>query len=323
MTYSHQHLQEQLKNKYENIYNSLKEYMFYPNIIQRNMNAEFVSMRGGLNDKRSSPSDKNSGLNGKQSSDNHSSPCDKQSSDNHSSPSDKHSSPSDKHSSDKHSSDKQSGHKDKQSSTRNNKDMSSTFFTPQEKDKLFWCLYIFLHGEYEYMIAKNNSFSIEKKCKMEMLEKINEKDVLDFIKKNKMKKADLEDEFMTKDKLSLKGLQLFCMIYKLSVLYVSGRTYCEFAYNIDDDQKTFVIVKTENKEHAIYRLADTDTSYVKNIRDTYWKLENVNKPLNGVSAYTLQDLQTICSKLEIKLDDTETKKKKTKNVLYQEILSKL
>jgi hypothetical protein len=173
------------------------------------------------------------------------------------------------------------------------------------------------------MIAKNNSFSIEKKCKMEMLEKINEKDVLDFIKKNKMKKADLEDEFMTKDKLSLKGLQLFCMIYKLSVLYVSGRTYCEFAYNIDDDQKTFVIVKTENKEHAIYRLADTDTSYVKNIRDTYWKLENVNKPLNGVSAYTLQDLQTICSKLEIKLDDTETKKKKTKNVLYQEILSKL
>jgi hypothetical protein len=306
MSYSHQHSQEQLKNKYENIYNSLKEYMFYPNIIQRNMNAEFVSMRGGLNDKHNSPSDKRS------------SPSDKHSS-MHSSTSDKHiSMKSDTNDMD---SSMKSGLTGMQTSTRNNKNMSSTFFTPQEKDKLFWCIYIFLHGEYEYMIAKNNSFSIEKKCKMEMLEKINEKDVLDFIKKNKMKKADLEDEFMTKDKLSLKGLQFFCMIYKLSLIYVAGRTYCEFAYNSDDDQKTFVIVKTENKEHAIYRLADT--LYVKNIRDTYWKLENVNKPLNGVSAYTLQDLQTICSKLEIKLDDTETKKKKTKNVLYQEILSKL
>jgi hypothetical protein len=311
--------QKQLQNKYENIYNSLKEYMFYPNIIQRNMNTEFVSSKhSGLNGKQSSLNGKHSSLNGKHSSLNGKQSSDKRSSDKHS---------SDKQSSlnDKRSSDKQSSLNDKQSSLNGKSSIGQTsnIFTPQEKDKLFWCLYIFLHGEYEYMIAKNNSFSIEKKTKMEMIEKINEKDVLDFIKKNKMKKTDLEDELMTKDKLSLKGLQFFCMIYKLSVLYVSGRTYCEFAYNLDDDQKTFVIIKTENKEHAIYRLADTDTSYVKNIRDTYWKLENVNKPLNGVSAYTLPDLQTICSKLEIKLDDTETKKKKTKNVLYQEILSKI
>jgi hypothetical protein len=302
--------QKQLQNKYENIYNSLKEYMFYPNIIQRNMNTEFVSSKqSSLNGKRSSDkhsSDKHSSLNDKRSSDKQSSLNDKQSGLNG-----------------KRSSDKQSSLNGKHSSDKSSIGQTSNIFTPQEKDKLFWCLYIFLHGEYEYMIAKNNSFSIEKKTKMEMIEKINEKDVLDFIKKNKMKKTDLEDELMTKDKLSLKGLQFFCMIYKLSVLYVSGRTYCEFAYNLDDDQKTFVIIKTENKEHAIYRLAETDTSYVKNIRDTYWKLENVNKPLNGVSAYTLPDLQTICSKLEIKLDDTETKKKKTKNVLYQEILSKI
>ena len=136
---------------------------------------------------------------------------------------------------------------------------------------------------------------------------------------------------MNKEKLSLKGVQAFCFIYKLSVMYVSGRKYCEFLYkqgtspelqqysDIVDNSKTFVIIKTPTKEDGINRNADD--AYINNVRDTYWKMENVNKPLKGVSAYSLSELQDICSKMTISLEDTETKKKKTMKVLYQELLS--
>jgi hypothetical protein len=52
-------------------------------------------------------------------------------------------------------------------------------------------------------------------------------------------------------------------------------------------------------------------------------MENVNKPLKGASAYSLQELQDICVKMDIELVDSVTKKKKTMKVLYQELLAKM
>lgn len=266
------------KQSYENIYNNLKEYMFYPDVIHRNMNIDHHNSLS-INNKKTYDNNKLTKI-----------------------------------------------VKEKQEDT-------SPFFIPQEKDKLFWCLYTFIHGEYEYKIAKNNrnTFTIEKKWKIDTLAKLKEKDVIDFLKTIKVKVTDLEDEFMNKEKLSLKGVQAFCFIYKLSVMYVSGRKYCEFLYkqgtspelqqysDIVDNSKTFVIINTPTKEDGINRNADD--AYIKNVRDTYWKMENVNKPLKGVSAYSLSELQDICSKMTISLEDTETKKKKTMKVLYQELLS--
>jgi len=250
------------KQHYENIYNNLKEYMFYPEVIHKNMNIDYHIIDN------------------------------------------------------KHTVDDKNNKKNSEKTKIITEQESSPFFIPQEKDKLFWCFYIFIHGEYDYNIAKNNSFAIEKKWKMDTLAKLKEKEVIDFLKSIKIKVVDLEDELMNKEKLSLKGLQVFCMIYKLSVIYVSGRTFCEFIHAHETDAKTFVIINMPNKEAGIHRNSD-----VKNIRDTYWKIENVNKPLKGCSAYSLTELQVISTKIGISLEDTESKKKKTMKVLYQELLS--
>jgi len=253
---------------YKNIYNHLKEYMFYPDVIHKNMNIEYNT-------------DDNSHKNNNKIKNN----IDRVS-----------------------------------SGTRTNVVVEpikeTPFFIPQEKDKLFWCFYIFVQGEYEYNIAKNNRFAIEKKWKMDTMAKLN--DVKEILKTNKIKVADLEDELMNKEKLSLNGLQVFCMIYEMSILYVSGRKFCEFIYNNEPDAKTFVIFNMDNKEDGIHR--NPDDAFIKNIRDTYWKMENVNKPLKGVSAYSLNELQEISTKMGILLEDTETKKKKTMKILYQELL---
>lgn len=281
----------QTKKTYENIYNHLKEYMFYPDVIQR-VTGEVVAAEGAVNRTNVVAYQANTALANAKGVANIAKGV-------------------------ANSTSAERATINIHNKKEKDDDDETPFFIPQEKDKLFWCLYIFIHGYYEYKIAKNNSFVIEKKWKMDTLAKLKEKDVLDFLKTNKMKVTDLEDEYMNKEKLSLKGLQVFCFIHKLSVMYISGRKYCEFI--CDTATKPFVIINMSNKEDGIHR--NPDDAYIKNIRDTYWKMENINKPLKGASAYSLSELQEICSKFNIALEDSQTKKKKTMKVLYQELLT--
>jgi hypothetical protein len=255
---------------YENIYNNLKEYMFYPDVIKRNMSYLITT-----------PNNKEKLLSYNISNDKHAS---------------------------RHT------NTNTNNNTTTKKEVESPFFIPRENDKFFWGFYIFLHGEYEYKIAQNNWFSIEKQFKMDTMKKLDT--IKQQLKDLKIKMVDIENEFINSERLSLKGLQVFCMLYEVNVLYVAGRKYCEFLYNNDKNAKTFVI-----ENDGIYR--NTDDAYLKKIRDTYWKMENVSKPLKGASAYSLQELQDICVKMEIELVDSISKKKKTMKVLYQELLAKM
>ena len=275
---------------YENIYNNLKEYMFYPDVITRNMSevcqqtaahakaehakAEYAKAEYAKADHAKGQHIKNNFSNVKNELVKH-------------------------------------GHGKE---TKEEKEQEAPFFIPSEKDKFFWGFYIFVHGEYEYKIAKNNWFSIEKQWKIDTMKKL--ESIKPQLKDLKIKVSEIEDELINSERLSLKGLQVFCMLYEVNILYVSGRKYCEFLYNNDKDAKIFVI-----ENDGIYR--NTDNAYLKNIRDKYWKMENVNKPLKGASAYSLQELQDICVKMEIELVDSVTKKKKTMKVLYQELLAKM
>ena len=62
------------------------------------------------------------------------------------------------------------------------------------------------------------------------------------------------------------------------------------------------------------------TYIIEPILDTYWKIDDADKPLKVPSAYTIKELQEIAEKLGIILMN-ELGKNKTKPILYQEILS--
>ena len=105
-------------------------------------------------------------------------------------------------------------------------------------------------------------------------------------------------------------------------MYLSGKKYCEFLYGVSAFPR--VIINNNIKEDTLrlfsYELAEID--YTDNIRHNYWKIDNIQKPLNAPSAYTLSELQTICSKLDITII-TNMGKKKTKQDLYTDILTKI
>jgi hypothetical protein len=192
-------------------------------------------------------------------------------------------------------------------------------FTPYQKDKLFWCFYIFIYGYEEYEMNRSNSFSIEKRIKIEAVEKL--KTIKEKLKELKLKRTELENELVNQPTISVKGLCALCLIYDVSIAYIYGRKYCELNFNSTTEKKG-IIAQNEKKEDSL-RCIDiqnnVDIEFYKNIQKDYWFIENTQKPLKASSAYTIKELQDISSKLLINLYN-DKQKFKTKTKLYEEII---
>jgi hypothetical protein len=195
-------------------------------------------------------------------------------------------------------------------------------FTPFQKDKLFWCFFILLKGYEEYEINHSNSFSLEKKIKIETVEKL--KSIKEKLKELKLKRTELEDNLVNQPTISIKGLYALCLVHNISITYVYGRKYCEINPNTDPNTTNTkgIIIQNEKKEDSL-RWNDQADEFLTNVRGTYWFIENIQKPLNAPSAYTLKELQDISQKLQIDLEIqvNDKTKTKTKTKLYEEILS--
>ena len=127
----------------------------------------------------------------------------------------------------------------------------------------------------------------------------------------------MENEFVNTETITLKGLETLCLIYGISLIYISGKKYYEISFG---DKLCGIIIKNENNLYGVKY--EFDENYTTNIRNNYWKLESITKPLKAISAYTLKQIQTISEKMEIPLIN-DLLKKKTKNQLYQNILEKI
>ena len=201
------------------------------------------------------------------------------------------------------------------------KQKSAKPFTPFHKDKLFWCFYIILNGYEEYEMIRTNSFSIEKQLKIKTVEKL--KSIKDQLKELKLKRTELEDELVNKQMITTKGLTALCLVHNVSVTYVYGRKYCEIAPQ--EPVKKGIIVQNEKKEDSLKWTSNemnNNDDFLTQIRAEYWHIENIQKPLNAPSAYTLAELQEIANKLQIAthVKVNEKSKAKTKTILYEEIL---
>ena len=204
------------------------------------------------------------------------------------------------------------------------KPIDNTSFTPFQKDKMFWCFYVLLNGFAEYEMYKTGHYAIEKAFKISSVEKL--RGMKSQIKELKIKINDVEEELVHKDKISVKGLQALCLIYKVSITYIYGKQYCEFLYNDSATGISGVIILNKNKETSLLY----DESILMTLKNTHWYIENPQKPLKAPSAYTLAELQAICEKLGVSLKYKQlnaqqqiVEKNKLKKELYEDILAKM
>jgi hypothetical protein len=201
--------------------------------------------------------------------------------------------------------------------TNTNKEDSSssqgdTFF-PDVHDSLFWSFYIMKNGEESYESLGKINIVIERKIKIEYIERFREgKQVLKTYKTAPL--THLENVLLNEKQIDIKTLIALCVIEGLSFMYIYKNTY--FEMNIDADESTQI--------HSIVRM-DMPIKYgykiiqdVKSIRESFYKIDNMNKPLKSMSAYKLDELVVFCNKLG--MTSGNDGKKINKKCLYETLV---
>ncbi len=184
-----------------------------------------------------------------------------------------------------------------------------TFF-PAVHDSLFWSFYIMKNGQEAYDSLGKINIVIERKIKIEYIERFREgKQVLKTYKTAPL--THLENVLLNEKQIDIKTLIALCVIEGISFMYIYKNTY--FDMNIDADESTQI--------HAIVRM-DMPTKYgykiipdAKPIRESFYKIDNMNKPLKSMSAYKLDELVVFCNKLGMTID--KDGKKMNKKCLYE------
>ena len=204
--------------------------------------------------------------------------------------------------------------------------MSSYIISLNEsaKDSLLWAAYIMIYGVEKYETIENY-YTESNTFKFDLVEIMRKHKPI--LKANKIKINALEESLVHKPFIGLDTLQAIAVCNNISVCIVQDRKYYETASGGGGGGKEFILEKIKGK-YVLYAAPDRiKAGYLKYIRENYWLMESISAPIRPISAYKLQDLVVICSKLNLpvvniipgKFGSMGTEKRKTKAELYEAI----
>lgn len=193
-----------------------------------------------------------------------------------------------------------------------------SFFTPKESDSLFWCYFIIANGDYAYETMSNRNTLVSKQLKIGLISKIRENKQI--VKNGKFDSIlHIENNLANEQLLSFKTLLALCAIDQVNVMIVTNKSYCEFISN--DETPVYIIKETGTSTYSKqygYTVATTDS--LLDIRNHFYKVESIDKPIKSISSYKVSELTIIADKLGIETMNKETGKHKTKQDLYESII---
>ena len=182
-------------------------------------------------------------------------------------------------------------------------------FFPKQRDQLFWCFYVILHGQIEYDML-TSFFTLEKETKYKWIEVFRGRKEL--FKPIKVSRNVVEDELANTKAITMATVKALCHLNDVNVFYVDDKKYYEITTN---SEKPFYLIEKVDGRYGLKEKIPIEK--VEYYREHYWKLENLDKPLKAVSRYKASELKDICKRLHIESSDM------TKPKMYEKILSKL
>jgi len=189
----------------------------------------------------------------------------------------------------------------------------NTIFIPKEKDSLFWCFYIMKNGDANYEMIEHKNILIEKKYKIEYVEKVRkEKQIVKTYKFATL--THIENNLANENQLDIKTFLSLCAIENLNVLFVKNKTYFELLMN--DSNELYIVYLLQNNKYG-YEINHINAEQIKT---TLYKLDNIDKPIKSITGYKLLELVEICNKLAIDIVNKEKNKNKCKKDLYESII---
>jgi hypothetical protein len=193
---------------------------------------------------------------------------------------------------------------------------NTQFLLPKFVDTLFWCYYIICNGISAYEIIHGDGFKDSLEMKIQLVYSVRENKEL--LKKNKWKRNAIEDELVNHKTISVSAFMCICAISNFNVVYIDGKKMYTLLNNEDITTNLNIIEKTANG-YSIF-IGNNAEIYQKytQIREQLWQIDNLTKPLRGISSYKAKDLQEICHKLHIDINN-DKKMPKKKSLLYKMI----
>lgn len=193
----------------------------------------------------------------------------------------------------------------------------SQLFVPREADSLFWCYYIMSNGEAAYEMLPVKNGLIAKQMKIDFIQKLREnKPMLKIYKFDTL--TNLESNLANDDVLHIQTVLALCAIDKRNIVFVRRNSYVELLMN--DAGPTYIVRELSGHRYSKrygYEVAMDET--LAQVRSLY-KVDSLDKPVKGLSAYKVADLLEIAQKLGIETTHMVTGKQKTKPELYEAIV---
>ena len=200
---------------------------------------------------------------------------------------------------------------------------TSDIFYPEQKDTLFWCFYVMKHGKEEYDALQNNNIVLEKRLKIEYVERLRVyKDKIKSAKKG-LSMTHVENSLANDEKIYLKTFFALCILEKMHVMVVEKRSFIDFFVKDDQDDflvSPYVLKKNEAGRYGYeYKISDAKRNEYKEQLFTW---ESWDKPLKAFSAYKTDDLVRISKALALPFQKLHNNKEKTmtKKEMYDQLV---
>ena len=193
--------------------------------------------------------------------------------------------------------------------------LDNPYFIPKQNDTLFWCFYIMKNGDSQYEMLDNINIILEKKYKIEYIEKIRkEKQLIKTYKFATL--THIENQLANEKIIDLNTFLALCVFENLNILYVHKKMCYELLMN--DTNQNHIIHRLDNPFKYAYEGISQEKAEL--YKSTLFKVDNIAKPVKSLSYYKVQDLIDFCNKLAIETINTETGKAKSKKDLYESLI---
>ena len=183
-------------------------------------------------------------------------------------------------------------------------------------NSLFWTFYALIKNEHELSMQETHKFKMKNDFSLKFVEEL--KSNKPFIKQNKLKFHDIESSILYDKDISLMTLKALILFNKMNIIYIWNNKYYIFESNDDD---AFQVIERQREKYSFERQVKKEDILQGKAKNKLL-MEDARTQLKTMSSYKLEELQSIASMLGIPLENSH-KKKKTKQLLYEEINSKI
>ena len=210
---------------------------------------------------------------------------------------------------------------------------TSCIINPKKEDSLFWCLFIANYGHYVFTSIESKYKNLEIEEKEKIMNYLKQNASL-MKKEHKLTNVSIQEmmaELMVNKKTSFKTIIALCIYYKKNIIITNEDNNTFLMYNGvgvgEGDGGAFVvddhhIIKCKNNTFLV-DVEKTTKEKWENIQKNMLQIERYEKPLKGVSAYKMGDLENMASLLKLTFDTPSTTTKRFPGVKKEELYKKI